>query len=105
MALQGITSERLLSAKSIVGLVLTIAGVLAASLGHLIYYKWFWLAGALLIPGCLLLFNANRAREFLRSHAGGMDVCDSSGFYHGGHVDSFPVADSQASDIGGSDGG
>jgi hypothetical protein len=94
-----------LSAKDIIGLVLTIAGVIAASLGHLVHYRWFWLAGALLLPGCLLLFNAYRAREFLRSHPGGMDVCDSSGFYHGGHVESFPVADSHGADMGGSDGG
>jgi hypothetical protein len=71
-----------LGAKDIIGLVLTIAGVIAASLGHLVNYKWFWLAGALLLPGCLLLFNAYREREFLRSGAGGMDIYDNSGFRH-----------------------
>ncbi len=94
-----------MSAKSIIGLVLTIAGVIAASFGHLVHYKWFWLAGALLFPGCLFLFNAYRAGEFLRGHPGGMDVCDSSGFYHGGHAGSFPAGDSNYSDTGGSDGG
>lgn len=97
-------------AKDIVGLVLTIAGVVAASLGHLVHYKWFWLAVALLVPGCILLFNAYRAREFLRSGAGGMDIYDSSGFRHGGHEDSFPAADfhsgadSHGFDAGGSHG-
>jgi hypothetical protein len=94
-----------LSAKDIIGLVLTIVGVITASLGHLVHYKWFWLAGALLLPGCLLLFNAYREREFFRSGAAGMDIYDSSGFRHGGHGDSFSVADSHGSDIGGSDGG
>lgn len=92
-------------AKDIFGLVLTIAGVVAASLGQLLHYKWFLLAVVLLIPGCLLLFNAYRSREFMRSGAGGLDIYDSAGLRHGGHGDSFSAADSHhSSDAGGFDG-
>lgn len=80
-----------MSTKSIVGLLLSVAGVVVTSLGHLIDPKWFLLAGALLLPGCLLLFDEYQASRFLRNSGGGMDVYDSTGFRHGGHEDSFHV--------------
>ncbi len=78
-----------MNAKGIVGFLLCVAGVVIASLGHLIAPKWLILAGALLLPGCLLLFNEYQARRFFRNSGSGMDVYDSTGFRHGGHEDSF----------------
>ncbi len=86
-----------MSVKSIIGFLLSVAGVAVASLGHLIDPRWFLLAGALLLPGFILLFTEYQSRRFLRNGGSGMDIYDSTGFRHGGHEDSFHVGGSNGS--------